>query len=153
MYVYKMQIKNGIVYPSVYKQLNFSPAITTTSGLKRLFKKLKGGIQKDASFFISVGADGKAECAFILTYGFPTNQIFSKELLMAAVLCQASNSIIVSFFSNKEGFNKEETLQDFNQVNTAFKTLTLDLKSYYAIVENDVICISKLFREKRKTQL
>ena len=52
-------VNEGIVYPAVYKRIKCNTDITTKKGLKALLKKLRGSVQKDASFFISVGAEGK----------------------------------------------------------------------------------------------
>ena len=71
-------VNEGIVYPAVYKRIKCNTDITTKKGLKSLLKKLRGSVQKDASFFISVGAEGKTSAVFIITCGYATNKVFSK---------------------------------------------------------------------------
>ena len=83
MNIYKLVLDGGLVYPSIYKRLNFNSNITTASGLKSLLKRLRGSVQKDASFFISVGAEGKPDAVFVISYGFTNNAVFCKELLTA----------------------------------------------------------------------
>ena len=136
-------VDGGIVYPTIYKKIKCNTDITTAVGLKVLLKKLRGSVRKDASFFISVGAEGKADAVFIITCGYPNNQVFSKELLTSGILCQSSNFIIVSFFNNGADYNNETIKQDFSKVKEAFDLLELHLINYYAIVENVIHCIDK----------
>ena len=86
MNIYRLMVNEGIVYPAVYKRIKCNTDITTKKGLKALLKKLRGSVQKDASFFISVGAEGKTSAVFIITCGYATNKVFSKELLTASIL-------------------------------------------------------------------
>ena len=131
MNIYKLVLDGGLVYPSIYKRLNFNSNITTASGLKSLLKRLRGSVQKDASFFISVGAEGKPDAVFVISYGFTNNAVFCKELLTAGILCQSSNFLIVLFIEKEEDFLEEIAKQDFSQVTKAFDLLELNLKGYY----------------------
>ena len=136
MNIYKLMVNEGIVYPAVYKRIKCNTDITTKKGLKALLKKLRGSVQKDASFFISVGAEGKTSAVFIITCGYATNKVFSKELLTASILSQSSEFIIVTFFSDKHDYDNEIVKQDFSKVKEAFDLLELHLIDYYTIVEN-----------------
>ena len=142
MNIYKLMVNEGIVYPAVYKRIKCNTDITTKKGLKSLLKKLRGSVQKDASFFISVGAEGKTSAVFIITCGYATNKVFSKELLMASILSQSSEFIIVTFFSDKHDYDNEIVKQDFSKVKEAFDLLELHLIDYYTIVENVIHCIT-----------
>lgn len=142
MNIYKLMVNEGIVYPAVYKRIKCNTDITTKKGLKALLKKLRGSVQKDASFFISVGAEGKTSAVFIITCGYATNKVFSKELLTASILSQSSEFIIVTFFSNKHDYDNEIVKQDFSKVKEAFDLLELHLIDYYTIVENVIHCIT-----------
>lgn len=135
-------VNEGIVYPAVYKRIKCNTDITTKKGLKALLKKLRGSVQKDASFFISVGAEGKTSAVFIITCGYATNKVFSKELLTASILSQSSEFIIVTFFSNKYDYDNEIVKKDFSKVKEAFDLLELHLIDYYTIVENVIHCIT-----------
>lgn len=135
-------VNEGIVYPAVYKRIKCNTDITTKKGLKALLKKLRGSVQKDASFFISVGAEGKTSAVFIITCGYATNKVFSKELLTASILSQSSEFIIVTFFSNKHDYANEIVKKDFSKVKEAFDLLELHLIDYYTIVENVIHCIT-----------
>ena len=135
-------VNEGIVYPAVYKRIKCNTDITTKKGLKALLKKLRGSVQKDASFFISVGAEGKTSAVFIITCGYATNKVFSKELLTASILSQSSEFIIVTFFSDKHDYDNEIVKQDFSKVKEAFDLLELHLIDYYTIVENVINCIT-----------
>lgn len=135
-------VNEGIVYPAVYKRIKCNTDITTKKGLKALLKKLRGSVQKDASFFISVGAEGKTSAVFIITCGYATNKVFSKELLTASILSQSSEFIIVTFFSDKHDYDNEIVKQDFSKVKEAFDLLELYLIDYYTIVENVIHCIT-----------
>lgn len=116
MNIYRLMVNEGIVYPAVYKRIKCNTDITTKKGLKALLKKLRGSVQKDASFFISVGAEGKTSAVFIITCGYATNKVFSKELLTASILSQSSEFIIVTFFSDKHDYDNEIVKQDFSKV-------------------------------------
>lgn len=142
MNIYKLMVNEGIVYPAVYKRIKCNTDITTKKGLKALLKKLRGSVQKDASFFISVGAEGKTSAVFIITCGYATNKAFSKELLTASILSQSSEFIIVTFFSDKHDYDNEIVKQDFSKVKEAFDLLELHLIDYYTIVENVIHCIT-----------
>ena len=142
MNIYKLMVNEGIVYPAVYKRIKCNTDITTKKGLKALLKKLRGSVQKDASFFISVGAEGKTSAVFIITCGYATNTVFSKELLTASILSQSSEFIIVTFFSDKHDYDNEIVKQDFSKVKEAFDLLELHLIDYYTIVENVIHCIT-----------
>ena len=142
MNIYRLMVNEGIVYPAVYKRIKCNTDITTKKGLKALLKKLRGSVQKDASFFISVGAEGKTSAVFIITCGYATNKVFSKELLTASILSQSSEFIIVTFFSDKHDYDNEIVKQDFNKVKEAFDLLELHLIDYYTIVENVIHCIT-----------
>mgnify|MGYP000224195999 FL=1 len=142
MNIYKLMVNEGIVYPAVYKRIKCNTDITTKKGLKALLKKLRGSVQKDASFFISVGAEGKTSAVFIITCGYATNKVFSKELLTASILSQSSEFIIVTFFSDKHDYDNEIVKQDFSKVKEAFDLLELHLIDYYTIVENVIHCIT-----------
>lgn len=142
MNIYRLMVNEGIVYPAVYKRIKCNTDITTKKGLKALLKKLRGSVQKDASFFISVGAEGKTSAVFIITCGYATNKVFSKELLTASILSQSSEFIIVTFFSNKHDYDNEIVKQDFSKVKEAFDLLELHLIDYYTIVENVIHCIT-----------
>lgn len=142
MNIYKLMVNEGIVYPAVYKRIKCNTDITTKKGLKALLKKLRGSVQKDASFFISVGAEGKTSAVFIITCGYATNKVFSKELLTASILSQSSEFIIVTFFSDKHGYDNEIVKKDFSKVKEAFDLLELHLIDYYTIVENVIHCIT-----------
>lgn len=142
MNIYKLMVNEGIVYPAVYKRIKCNTDITTKKGLKVLLKKLRGSVQKDASFFISVGAEGKTSAVFIITCGYATNKVFSKELLTASILSQSSEFIIVTFFSNKHDYDNEIVKKDFSKVKEAFDLLELHLIDYYTIVENVIHCIT-----------
>ena len=142
MNIYKLMVNEGIVYPAVYKRIKCNTDITTKKGLKALLKKLRGSVQKDASFFISVGAEGKTSAVFIITCGYATNKVFSKELLTASILSQSSEFIIVTFFSNKHDYDNEIVMKDFSKVKEAFDLLELHLIDYYTIVENVIHCIT-----------
>lgn len=135
-------VNEGIVYPAVYKRIKCNTDITTKKGLKALLKKLRGSVRKDASFFISVGAEGKTSAVFIITCGYATNKVFSKELLTASILSQSSEFIIVTFFSDKHDYDNEIVKQDFSKVKEAFDLLELHLIDYYTIVENVIHCIT-----------
>ena len=135
-------VNEGIVYPAVYKRIKCNTDITTKKGLKALLKKLRGSVQKDASFFISVGAEGKTSAVFIITCGYATNKVFSKELLTASILSQSSEFIIVTFFSNNHDYDNEIVKKDFSKVKEAFDLLELHLIDYYTIVENVIHCIT-----------
>lgn len=135
-------VNEGIVYPAVYKRIKCNTDITTKKGLKALLKKLRGSVQKDASFFISVGAEVKTSAVFIITCGYATNKVFSKELLTASILSQSSEFIIVTFFSDKHDYDNEIVKQDFSKVKEAFDLLELHLIDYYTIVENVIHCIT-----------
>ena len=135
-------VNEGIVYPAVYKRIKCNTDITTKKSLKALLKKLRGSVQKDASFFISVGAEGKTSAVFIITCGYATNKVFSKELLTASILSQSSEFIIVTFFSDKHDYDNEIVKQDFSKVKEAFDLLELHLIDYYTIVENVIHCIT-----------
>lgn len=135
-------VNEGIVYPAVYKRIKCNTDITTKKGLKALLKKLRGSVQKDASFFISVGAEGKTSAVFIITCGYATNKVFSKELLTASILSQSSEFIIVTFFSDKHDYDNEIVKQDFSKVKEAFDLLELHFIDYYTIVENVIHCIT-----------
>ena len=50
MNIYRLMVNEGIVYPAVYKRIKCNTDITTKKGLKALLKKLRGSVQKDASF-------------------------------------------------------------------------------------------------------
>lgn len=143
MNICRLMINDGVVCTSVYKRIKCNADITTAKGLKMLFKKLRGSVQKDASFFISVGAEGKPDVVFVLTCGYANNQVFSKELMTAGILSQSSNFIIVSFFSNEGDYNDEVVKEDFSKVNVAFKLLELHLIGYYTIVENVIHYITE----------
>ena len=136
MNIYRLMVNEGIVYPAVYKRIKCNVDITTAKGLKALLKKLRGSVQKDASFFISVGAEGKTSAVFVITCGYATNKVFSKELLTASILSQSSEFIIVTFFSDKHDYDNEIVKQDFSKVKEAFDLLELHLIDYYTIVEN-----------------
>lgn len=142
MNIYRLMVNEGIVYPAVYKRIKCTTDITTKKGLKALLKKLRGSVQKDASFFISVGAEGKTSAVFIITCGYATNKVFSKELLTASILSQSSEFIIVTFFSDKHDYDNEIVKQDFSKVKEAFDLLELHLIDYYTIVENVIHCIT-----------
>ena len=142
MNIYKLMVNEGIVYPAVYKRIKCNTDITTKKGLKALLKKLRGSVEKDASFFISVGAEGKTSAVFIITCGYATNKVFSKELLTASILSQSSEFIIVTFFSDKHDYDNEIVKQDFSKVKEAFDLLELHLIDYYTIVENVIHCIT-----------
>lgn len=142
MNIYRLMVNEGIVYPAVYKRIKCNTDITTKKGLKALLKKLRGSVQKDASFFISVGAEGKTSAVFIITCGYATNKVFSKELLTASILSQSSEFIIVTFFSNKHDYANEIVKKDFSKVKEAFDLLELHLIDYYTIVENVIHCIT-----------
>ena len=142
MNIYKLMVNEGIVYPAVYKRIKCNTDITTKKGLKALLKKLRGSVQKDASFFISVGAEGKTSAVFIITCGYATNKVFSKELLTASILSQSSEFIIVTFFSNKHDYDNKIVKKDFSKVKEAFDLLELHLIDYYTIVENVIHCIT-----------
>ena len=142
MNIYKLMVNEGIVYPAVYKRIKCNTDITTKKGLKALLKKLRGSVQKDASFFISVGAEGKTSAVFIITCGYATNKVFSKELLTASILSQSSEFIIVTFFSDKLDYDNEIVKKDFSKVKEAFDLLELHLIDYYTIVENVIHCIT-----------
>lgn len=142
MNIYRLMVNEGIVYPAVYKRIKCNTDITTKKGLKALLKKLRGSVQKDASFFISVGAEGKTSAVFIITCGYATNKVFSKELLTASILSQSSEFIIVTFFSNKHDYDNEIVMKDFSKVKEAFDLLELHLIDYYTIVENVIHCIT-----------
>lgn len=142
MNIYKLMVNEGIVYPAVYKRIKCNTDITTKKGLKALLKKLRGSVQKDASFFISVGAEGKTSAVFIITCGYATNKVFSKELLTASILSQSSEFIIVTFFSNKHDYDNEIVKKDLSKVKEAFDLLELHLIDYYTIVENVIHCIT-----------
>lgn len=142
MNIYRLMVNEGIVYPAVYKRIKCNTDITTKKGLKSLLKKLRGSVQKDASFFISVGAEGKTSAVFIITCGYATNKVFSKELLTASILSQSSEFIIVTFFSDKHDYDNEIVKQDFSKVKEAFDLLELHLIDYYTIVENVIHCIT-----------
>lgn len=142
MNIYRLMVNEGIVYPAVYKRIKCNTDITTKKGLKALLKKLRGSVQKDASFFISVGAEGKTSAIFIITCGYATNKVFSKELLTASILSQSSEFIIVTFFSDKHDYDNEIVKQDFSKVKEAFDLLELHLIDYYTIVENVIHCIT-----------
>ena len=142
MNIYKLMVNEGIVYPAVYKRIKCNTDITTKKGLKALLKKLRGSVQKDASFFISVGAEGKTSVVFLITCGYATNKVFSKELLTASILSQSSEFIIVTFFSDKHDYDNEIVKQDFSKVKEAFDLLELHLIDYYTIVENVIHCIT-----------
>lgn len=142
MNIYKLMVNEGIVYPAIYKRIKCNTDITTKKGLKALLKKLRGSVQKDASFFISVGAEGKTSAVFIITCGYATNKVFSKELLTASILSQSSEFIIVTFFSDKHDYDNEIVKQDFSKVKEAFDLLELHLIDYYTIVENVIHCIT-----------
>ena len=142
MNIYKLMVNEGIVYPAVYKRIKCNTDITTKKGLKALLKKLRGSVQKDASFFISVGAEGKTSAVFIITCGYATNKVFSKELLTASILSQSSEFIIVTFFSDKHDYDNEIVKQDISKVKEAFDLLELHLIDYYTIVENVIHCIT-----------
>lgn len=135
-------VNEGIVYPAVYKRIKCNTDITTKKGLKALLKKLRGSVRKDASFFISVGAEGKTSAVFIITCGYATNKVFSKELLTASILSQSSEFIIVTFFSNKHDYDNEIVKKDLSKVKEAFDLLELHLIDYYTIVENVIHCIT-----------
>ena len=142
MNIYKLMVNEGIVYPAVYKRIKCNTDITTKKGLKSLLKKLRGSVQKDASFFISVGAEGKTSAVFIITCGYATNKVFSKELLTASILSQSSEFIIVTIFSDKHDYDNEIVKQDYSKVKEAFDLLELHLIDYYTIVENVIHCIT-----------
>lgn len=142
MNIYRLMVNEGIVYPAVYKRIKCNTDITTKKGLKALLKKLRGSVQKDASFFISVGAEGKTSAVFIITCGYATNKVFSKELLTASILSQSSEFIIVTFFSDKHDYDNEIVKQDSSKVKEAFDLLELHLIDYYTIVENVIHCIT-----------
>lgn len=142
MNIYRLMVNEGIVYPAVYKRIKCNTDITTKKGLKALLKKLRGSVQKDVSFFISVGAEGKTSAVFIITCGYATNKVFSKELLTASILSQSSEFIIVTFFSNKHDYDNEIVKKDFSKVKEAFDLLELHLIDYYTIVENVIHCIT-----------
>lgn len=142
MNIYRLMVNEGIVYPAVYKRIKCNTDITTKKGLKALLKKLRGSVQKDASFFISVGAEGKTSAVFIITCGYAINKVFSKELLTASILSQSSEFIIVTFFSNKHDYDNEIVMKDFSKVKEAFDLLELHLIDYYTIVENVIHCIT-----------
>ena len=142
MNIYRLMVNEGIVYSAVYKRIKCNTDITTKKGLKALLKKLRGSVQKDASFFISVGAEGKTSAVFIITCGYATNKVFSKELLTASILSQSSEFIIVTFFSNKHDYDNEIVKKDFSKVKEAFDLLELHLIDYYTIVENVIHCIT-----------
>ena len=142
MNIYRLMVNEGIVCPAVYKRIKCNTDITTKKGLKALLKKLRGSVQKDASFFISVGAEGKTSAVFIITCGYATNKVFSKELLTASILSQSSEFIIVTFFSDKHDYDNEIVKQDFSKVKEAFDLLELHLIDYYTIVENVIHCIT-----------
>lgn len=142
MNIYRLMVNEGIVYPAVYKRIKCNTDITTKKGLKALLKKLRGSVRKDASFFISVGAEGKTSAVFIITCGYATNKVFSKELLTASILSQSSEFIIVTFFSDKHDYDNEIVKQDFSKVKEAFDLLELHLIDYYTIVENVIHCIT-----------
>lgn len=142
MNIYRLMVNEGIVYPAVYKRIKCNTDITTKKGLKALLKKLRGSVQKDASFFISVGAEGKTSAVFIITCGYATNKVFSKELLTASILSQSSEFIIVTFFCNKHDYDNEIVKKDFSKVKEAFDLLELHLIDYYTIVENVIHCIT-----------
>lgn len=135
-------VNEGIVYPAVYKRIKCNTDITTKKGLKALLKKLRGSVQKDASFFISVGAEGKTSAVFIITCGYATNKVFSKELLTASILSQSSEFIIVTFFNDKHDYDNEIVKKDFSKIKEAFDLLELHLIDYYTIVENVIHCIT-----------
>ena len=143
MNIYKLVLDGGLVYPSIYKCLNFNSNITTASGLKSLLKRLRGSVQKDTSFFISVGAEGKPDAVFVISYGFTNNAVFCKELLTAGILCQSSNFLIVLFIENEEDFLEEIAKQDFSQVTKAFDLLELNLKGYYVVAGTTIHLIKE----------
>ena len=142
MNIYRLMVNEGIVYPAVYKRIKCNTDITTKKGLKALLKKLRGSVQKDASFFISVGAEGKTSAVFIITCGYATNKVFSKELLTASILSQSSEFIIVTFFNDKHDYDNEIVKKDFSKIKEAFDLLELHLIDYYTIVENVIHCIT-----------
>ena len=142
MNIYRLMVNEGIVYPAVYKRIKCNTDITTKKGLKALLKKLRGSVRKDASFFISVGAEGKTSAVFIITCGYATNKVFSKELLTASILSKSSEFIIVTFFSNKHDYDNEIVKKDLSKVKEAFDLLELHLIDYYTIVENVIHCIT-----------
>ena len=139
MNIYKLVLDGGLVYPSIYKRLN----LTTASGLKSLLKRLRGSVQKDASFFISVGAEGKPDAVFVISYGFTNNAVFCKELLTAGILCQSSNFLIVLFIEKEEYFLEEIAKRDFSQVTKAFDLLELNLKGYYVVAGTTIHLIKE----------
>ena len=77
MNIYKLVLDGGLVYPSIYKRLNFNSNITTASGLKSLLKRLRGSVQKDASFFFSLGALGKKDAVLVFCFCL---KIYSEKL-------------------------------------------------------------------------
>ena len=143
MNIYRLMVNEGIVYPVVYKRIKCNTDITTKKGLKALLKKLRGSVQKDASFFISVGAEGKPDAVFVISYGFTNNAVFCKELLTAGILCQSSNFLIVLFIEKEEDFLEEIAKQDFSQVTKAFDLLELNLKGYYVIAGTTIHLIKE----------
>lgn len=143
MNIYRLMVNEGIVYPAVYKRIKCNTDITTKKGLKALLKKLRGSVQKDASFFISVGAEGKPDAVFVISYGFTNNAVFCKELLTAGILCQSSNFLIVLFIEKEGDFLEEIAKQDFGQVTKAFDLLELNLKGYYVIAGTTIHLIKE----------
>lgn len=150
MYIYKLVMEGGIIRPSIYKKFTFNGSITSASSLKRFMKKLRGSVENDASFFISVDANGRVNSIFEITFGFTTNDVYSKELLVAGILSASHNSIIISFIVNTDDYDEERTLQDFSQVTSAFNLLDLKLRSYYSVVNGKIHCINKLYKERGK---
>lgn len=108
-----------------------------------MLKRLRGSVQKDASFFISVGAEGKPDAVFVISYGFTNNAVFCKELLTAGILCQSSNFLIVLFIEKEEYFLEEIAKQDFSQVTKAFDLLELNLKGYYVVAGTTIHLIKE----------
>ena len=108
-----------------------------------MLKRLRGSVQKDASFFISVGAEGKPDAVFVISYGFTNNAVFCKELLTAGILCQSSNFLIVLFIEKEGDFLEEIAKQDFGQITKAFDLLELNLKGYYVIAGTTIHLIKE----------
>ena len=108
-----------------------------------LIEDQEGSVQKDASFFISVGAEGKPDAVFVISYGFTNNAVFCKELLTAGILCQSSNFLIVLFIEKEGDFLEEIAKQDFGQITKAFDLLELNLKGYYVVAGTTIHLIKE----------
>lgn len=110
---------------------------------KILAKTIKRKCPKGCFLFISVGAEGKPDAVFVISYGFTNNAVFCKELLTAGILCQSSNFLIVLFIEKEGDFLEEIAKQDFGQITKAFDLLELNLKGYYVIAGTTIHLIKE----------